>query len=45
MIYEDLLAIPVIKGVKTEVEKFPGAFYTTSVETMIPTNGRAVQVN
>ena len=42
MIYEDLLAIPVIKGVKTELEKFPGALYTTSVETMIPTNGRAV---
>ena len=39
------MAIPVIKGIKSEVEKFPGALYTTSVETMIPTNGRAVQVN
>ena len=27
-VYEDLLAIPVIQGTKTESEKFPGALYT-----------------
>ena len=41
--YEDLLAVPVIKGIKSEEEKFPGAIYTTSVETVIPSNGRGVQ--
>jgi len=43
MVYEDLLAVPVIKGIKTETEKFPGGNYTTSVETIIPENGRAIQ--
>jgi len=42
-VYEELLAIPVIKGKKSEEEKFPGAYYTTSVETLIPENGRALQ--
>jgi prolyl-tRNA synthetase len=41
--YEEILAIPVIKGVKSEEEKFPGADYTTSVETILPSNGRGVQ--
>ncbi len=41
--YEELLAIPTIKGVKSEEEKFPGAIYTTSVEAIIPSNGRGVQ--
>jgi prolyl-tRNA synthetase len=41
--YEDILAIPVIKGIKSEEEKFPGALYTTSVETILPSNGRGVQ--
>ena len=31
-VYEELLAVPVIKGVKSEVEKFAGGLYTTSVE-------------
>jgi hypothetical protein len=31
-VYEELLAIPVVKGVKSEVEKFAGGLYTTSVE-------------
>ena len=30
-IYEELLAVPVVKGEKTEAEKFPGADYTTTV--------------
>jgi len=32
---EDWLAIPVIKGRKTENEKFPGAVYSTSIEAMM----------
>ena len=42
-IYADLLAVPVIKGRKTESEKFAGAVYTTTVEAFIPGSGRAIQ--
>ena len=42
MVYEDLLACPVIQGKKSENEKFAGGFYTTSIETMLP-NGKGVQ--
>lgn len=35
-IYEDFLAVPVVKGVKSEVEKFAGGLYTTTVEVFIP---------
>lgn len=42
-VYEELLAVPVVKGKKSESEKFAGGYYTTSVEAFIPTNGRAVQ--
>ena len=42
MIYEDLLACPVIKGKKSENEKFPGGYSTTSIETILP-NGKGVQ--
>jgi len=41
--YEELLAVPVIKGIKSEKEKFAGGYYTTSVEGFIPANGKAVQ--
>ncbi|UKK00122.2 prolyl-tRNA synthetase [Theileria orientalis] len=41
--YEEHLAVPVIKGIKTENEKFPGGKMTTSVETFITANGRGVQ--
>lgn len=41
--YEELLAIPVIQGFKSELEKFAGGKITTTVETVIPTNGRGVQ--
>ena len=34
-IYEEYLAIPVIKGKKSEHEKFAGGLYTTSVEVFI----------
>jgi prolyl-tRNA synthetase len=40
--YEEHLAVPVIKGIKTEGEKFPGGDFTTTVETIIPENGRAI---
>ncbi|KAJ4825562.1 hypothetical protein Tsubulata_006496 [Turnera subulata] len=42
-IYEEFLAVPVIKGKKTEMEKFAGGLYTTSVEAFIPNTGRGVQ--
>ncbi|KAL0114050.1 hypothetical protein PUN28_011398 [Cardiocondyla obscurior] len=42
-VYEELLAVPVIKGRKTEKEKFAGGDYTTTVEAYISTNGRAIQ--
>ncbi|KAG0568351.1 hypothetical protein M758_6G011700 [Ceratodon purpureus] len=42
-VYEELLAVPVIKGVKSEVEKFAGGLYTTTVEAFIPATGRGVQ--
>lgn len=41
-VYEELLAVPVIKGVKSENEKFPGAYFSSTIETCIPANGRAV---
>jgi prolyl-tRNA synthetase len=41
--YEELLAVPVIKGSKTEKEKFAGALHTTTVEAYINGSGRAIQ--
>jgi prolyl-tRNA synthetase len=42
-VYQELLAIPVVKGQKSENERFPGGLVTTTVETMIPGTGRAIQ--
>jgi prolyl-tRNA synthetase len=42
-VYQDLLAVPVIKGYKTATEKFCGADYTTTVEIYIPASQKAVQ--
>ncbi|CAI9118733.1 OLC1v1020338C2 [Oldenlandia corymbosa var. corymbosa] len=42
-IYEEFLAVPVIKGKKSELEKFAGGLYTTTVEAFIPNTGRGVQ--
>ena len=42
-VYEELLAVPVIKGRKSEKEKFAGGYYTTSVEGFIPATGRGIQ--
>ncbi|XP_056623093.1 bifunctional glutamate/proline--tRNA ligase isoform X2 [Triplophysa dalaica] len=42
-VYEELMAIPVVKGKKTEKEKFAGGDYTTTVEAYISASGRAIQ--
>ena len=42
-VYEDLLAVPVIPGTKTEKEKFAGGLRTTTVEAYIDGSGRAIQ--
>ncbi len=39
---EDWLAIPVVKGAKTDNEKFPGAVYSHSIEAMMR-DGKALQ--
>ncbi|PIN87017.1 proline--tRNA ligase [Candidatus Woesearchaeota archaeon CG10_big_fil_rev_8_21_14_0_10_44_13] len=40
--YNDLYAMPCIKGFKTEKEKFAGALYTTTIEIFLP-NGKSAQ--
>ncbi len=40
---EDELAIPVITGMKSEKEKFVGAVYTTTMESVMP-DGKALQM-
>ncbi len=42
-VMQDLLAIPVYIGRKSEKEKFVGAVYTTTLEAMMP-DGKAVQM-
>ncbi len=42
-VYEELLAVPVIPGVKSENEKFAGGLYTTTVEGFVPATGRGIQ--
>ena len=42
-VYEQLLAVPVIQGVKSEKEKFAGGLYTTTVEAFVPATGRGIQ--
>ncbi|GIZ03900.1 hypothetical protein CEXT_245401 [Caerostris extrusa] len=42
-VYENLLAIPVIRGRKTEKEKFAGADFTTTTELYVPASGRGLQ--
>ncbi len=39
---KELYAIPALKGKKSEKEKFAGALYTLSLETLLP-NGKAIQ--
>jgi prolyl-tRNA synthetase len=40
---EEYLAIPVLVGYKSEMEKFVGALYTTTLEAMMP-DGKALQM-
>jgi prolyl-tRNA synthetase len=40
---ESYLAIPVLAGKKTQMEKFAGALYTTALEAMMP-DGKALQM-
>lgn len=42
-IYEELLAVPTVKGRKTENEKFAGSFFSLSCEGFIPATGRGIQ--
>jgi len=42
-IYEELLAIPVVRGRKTEKEKFAGGDWTSTVEAYISAAGRSIQ--
>jgi prolyl-tRNA synthetase len=42
-IYEKLLAVPVIAGVKTPSETFPGAELTTTIEGYLPDSGKGIQ--
>ena len=42
-VYEELLAVPVVPGVKSEKEKFAGGLYTTTVEAFVPMTGRGIQ--
>ncbi|MCD4759400.1 proline--tRNA ligase [archaeon] len=41
-VFEELYAVPVLKGIKSVKEKFAGADYSLSVETLLP-NGKAIQ--
>ncbi|WP_424008302.1 proline--tRNA ligase [Haloferax denitrificans] len=41
-LYEDVLAIPVLRGAKPDHDKFPGADTTTTVEALMP-DGKSVQ--
>lgn len=41
-IYEELYAVAVLKGIKSDNEKFAGALFTSSVEILFP-NGKAIQ--
>lgn len=41
-VHEELLAVPVVKGVKSDSERFAGAFQTTCIEALMP-DGKALQ--
>lgn len=42
-VFNELLAVPVVKGKKTENEKFAGGYWTSTVEGYIPGTGRGIQ--
>lgn len=41
--YEELLCVPVVRGIKSKKETFAGADFTTTVELFVKTNGRGIQ--
>lgn len=42
-LYEDVLAVPMIPGIKTKSETFPGAELTATIEGFLPDSGRGIQ--
>mmetsp|Transcript_7713 Transcript_7713/g.13324 ORF Transcript_7713/g.13324 Transcript_7713/m.13324 type:complete len:651 (+) Transcript_7713:45-1997(+) len=42
-VYQELMAVPVTKGRKSQKEQFAGAYYTTTVEAFIPETGKGIQ--
>jgi prolyl-tRNA synthetase len=42
-VYEELLAVPVVKGKKSKDETFAGAYFTTTTEIYVPISGRGIQ--
>ncbi|OAG31728.1 bifunctional glutamyl/prolyl-tRNA synthetase [Nematocida displodere] len=42
-VYEEVLAVPVVKGRKSIKETFAGADYTTTIEAFVPSSGRGIQ--
>lgn len=42
-VYEQLLAIPVVRGKKSKDETFAGADFTTTTEIYVPISGRGIQ--
>jgi len=43
-VYEELLAVPVVPGRKTEAEKFAGSDFSISCEAYVAASGRGIQV-
>lgn len=41
-VYENLLALPVVRGRKSEDERFAGAIDTSTVELYVPVSGRGI---
>ena len=41
--YSDLLALPTIKGTKSEEEKFAGSVHSRSLEAFVPVTGKGIQ--
>lgn len=41
--YEELLAVPVVKGTKSVDERFAGAYMTSTTEIYVPVSGRGIQ--
>jgi len=41
--YEDLLAVPVVRGKKSVDETFAGAYFSTTTEIYVPISGRGIQ--